>query len=171
MIRGLSAALLIAAGQGAAGQTRDSIPLSGVRPGAEIRVWAHEPPVSKWRFVYLGSSTDAISVAEMRGSATIRDFSSTIQIADVHRLETNVGRRASGAHFAKSTMLGAVVGTFVGIAVGMCVDEGLRNPANDDPLPLLLFGGVGLGAGSLAGAVAGAQGAPVWAPVALPRER
>ena len=171
MIRGLGVALLIAVAHDATGQLRDSVPLSRLQPGAEIRVWAHEPEVSNWRFVYLGSSPDAISVAELRNSAALRDFNSTIPIAGVQRLEANLGRRTSGAHFAKSTLLGAAVGTFVGIAMGMCVDEGLRNPANDDPLPLVLFGGLGLGAGSLTGAVVGAQGAPVWAPVSLPRER
>jgi hypothetical protein len=171
MIRSISAALLMVAAQGAAAQLRDSVPLWRLPPGAEIRVWAHEPEVSKWRFVYVGSSPDAIRVAEIRSAAALRDFNSTIPIAGVQRLEANLGRRTSGAHFAKSTLLGAAVGTFVGIALGMCVDEGLRNPANDDPLPLILFGGLGLGAGSLTGAVAGAQGAPVWAPVSLPRER
>lgn len=165
----LSLALLVAVACDAAAQHVDSVPLSRVPVGAEIRVWTQAPPLRKWRFLYTGSLPGAISVAEQPGSAALKDFRPVIQFADLRRLETNLGRKQSKGHFLKSTLVGAAVGTFVGVAIGLSVDKGIRNPANDDPLALMLFGGGGLAVGSLAGVIAGAQGAVVWAPVSLRR--
>jgi hypothetical protein len=150
-------------------QTVDSVPLTRVPQGSEIRVWSQQPPLKKWKLIYTGYTGDAIQVTERRGSAPIIDFKPTIALRDLERVEVNRGRQYDGRRQVSHTLIGAALGALIGGTVGLLLDGGFGKPLDDPGMGLYIFGSLGTGIGGLAGAISGARGREVWAPVSIRR--
>jgi len=172
-IRLAGSLLLAVMFSGAARAQTDSVPLTRLPVGAEVRVWMPDPPLQKWRLIYTGltpSPTGSSANFEERHNwARVDDFRPTVPVAEIERLEVFNGKKQSGFYFFKSTLAGAAIGTSLGAILGAALGGGIRNPADNGPGIVVLFGVLGFGTGSVAGAIAGADGQTVWAPVNLRR--
>jgi hypothetical protein len=145
-------------------------PISSLRPGDVVRVWATMPPLSGARAAIDRLAPDTLALTDLPGRRSL-GTGVTVPFPALRRIEVLRGyRRSTGwtlAGVALGLTAGALIGSFGGVALecgGSCSDQGdLAGLAG-----FVIGGGLGAIAGGIAGGIIGGQRRAHWEPVALP---
>ena len=145
-------------------------PISTLRAGDTVRVWASRPPLSGRTALVTGLGSDTIALSDLPGRRALPG-GAAVPFGSLARIEVRRGYRRSAGWAVAGVLLGAAAGTIVGAYTGVLLECG--GSCSDDPefagiAGVVIGGGLGGIAGAITGGIIGAQRRPRWDPIALP---
>ncbi len=147
-------------------------PISSLRSGDTVRVWASRPPLAGTAALITRLEGDTLALANVPGRRVFREgVTVPVPLQALTRLEVQRGHRRSVGWGVAGAAIGLAAGTLMGGYAGVALECGSSCSDQGDLgglVGLVLGGGVGGLAGAITGGIVGARRRPRWQPVALP---
>ena len=136
-------------------------PLSSLRTGDTIRVWAVDPPIDGRFGIFDARLRDTLRFTDLVQPPVV---SLAVALPSVRHIAVKRGIHRSPARIFIGTVLGAAAGAAAGAVLGRAMDCGACNNDDDfEGLGGLVFGGaLGLVVGGTTGAIITRRPTPRW---------
>lgn len=145
-------------------------PISTLRTGDTVRVWASAPPLSGRTGLVARLESDTLALDDLPGRRSLGS-GLAVPFRNLSRIEVHRGQRRSAGWTVGGVLLGLAAGTIVGAYAGVALECGGSCSDQGDLAGLAGFvigGGLGGIAGGIVGGFIGAQRRSRWQPIALP---